>query len=203
MSKAGHSLEKQMNGFVCFSAGTVQCIPYHTRSRASGTVGSLEPFVELTDLFHVLEVCAIVNVGLGSLAVGGALGARAGRASLMTTANLPPRAGSGGRSATARQERSRGRRCARGGGGRVSLKVVVYPRCRDAVRVKQLAFGEFELAFGTGELGKVECGKSECGRRGGDAFERATTIGATGASNVRSDSLEGSLWGSLRRREPR
>ena len=69
--------------------------------------------------------------------------------------------------------------------------------------MKQLAFGEFELAFGTGELGKVECGKSECGRRGGDAFERATTIGAAGASNVRSDSLEGSLWGSLRRREPR
>ena len=89
------------------------------------------------------------------------------------------------------------------GGGRVSLEVVVDPRRRDAVRVKKLALGEVALAFGAGALGKVECGKSECGWHGGDAFGRASTIGAAGASNVRSDSLEGSLWGSLRRREPR
>ena len=72
-------------------------------------------------------------------------------------------------------------------------------------RVKKLALGEVALAFGAGALGKVECGKSECGWHGGDAFGRASTIriGAADASNVRSDSLEGSLWGSLRRREPR
>ena len=43
------------------------------------------------------------------------------------------------------------------GGGRVSLEVDVDPRRRDAVRLKQLAFGEVALAVGTGVLGKVEC----------------------------------------------
>ena len=70
------------------------------------------------------------------------------------------------------------------GGGRVSLEVVVDPRRRDAVRVKKLALGEVALAFGAGALGKVECGKSECGWHGGDAFGRASTVGAAGASNV-------------------
>ena len=70
------------------------------------------------------------------------------------------------------------------GGGRVSLEVVVDPRRRDAVRVKKLALGEVALAFDAGALGKVECGKSECGWHGGDAFGRASTVGAAGASNV-------------------
>ena len=70
------------------------------------------------------------------------------------------------------------------GGGRVSLEVVVDPRRRDAVRVKKLALDEVALAFGAGALGKSECGKSECGGwHGGDAFGRASTIGAAGASN--------------------
>ena len=43
---------------------------------------------------------------------------------------------------------------------------------------------EVALVFGAGALGKVECGKSECGWHGGDAFGRASTIGAAGASNV-------------------
>ena len=70
------------------------------------------------------------------------------------------------------------------GGGRVSLEVVVDPRRRDTVREKQLALGEVALVFGAGALGKVECGKSECGWHGGDAFGRASTVGAAGASNV-------------------
>ena len=84
------------------------------------------------------------------------------------------------------------------GGGRVSLDVLVDPRRRDAVRLKQHALGEGALAFGAGALGKVECGKSECGWHGGDAFERTSTIGAAGASNVKKRQLGGLLVGQSR-----
>ena len=59
------------------------------------------------------------------------------------------------------------------GGGRVSLEVVVDPRRRDAVRVKQLAFGE--VALSRSRLARAHSARSRAERphAGGAAGTRS------------------------------